>query len=424
MSIRDALTTAVADLRITTDEWNRLLKPHADFSAKEASPEARELLGAWANDAYELEAGAAEGLRHFLLSRGYSVPEQRPHGGCAQLQDQVLATNVSEQDAVFAALVERAGKCDAKVSVAVLDNSFDTAHPALDTKLWTNPREVAGDGQDNDGNGKVDDVHGWDFVDQDADPNGGATTGHGTHVTGIATAGSDQIDAIQLRTYSPITGEKVVQAIEYAAANGARVMNLSFKIDSAADKALILEAIARHPEILFVKSAGNDGQHLGAYDASSYLAKDQLPNLSVVASSDPDGKLSAFSNHGAPYATHAAQGGDVMSTLPNGTFDRLSGTSMAAPQVVNAAAKMLVLDPQLKPVDVQGMLADTSDRAEDWTRLTTSGGVINTAQAARLAALTGLVRSGLTAEAAADQLGLPQADRSRLLPLVPKYVAA
>lgn len=424
MSIRDALNTAAADFRISTDEWNRLLKPHADFSAKEASPEARALLEAWANDGYDLEAGAAEGIRHFLRSRGYAVPDQRPAGDGGALVNQVLASNVSEPDADFAALVDRAGQGEAKVTVAVLDNSFDTAHPALDEKLWTNPHEIAGDGQDNDGNGKVDDVRGWDFVDQDADPNGGATTGHGSHVTGIATAGTHQIQAMPLRTYSPITAEKVVEAIEYAAAQGARVLNLSFKIDDAAQKALIVDAIQRHPDILFVKSAGNEGQHLDAFDADAFLAKDQLPNLSVVASSDADGKPSDFSNHGAPWVTHAAQGGQVMSTTLSGAFDVHSGTSMAAPQVVNAAAKMLVLDPQLKPSQLQEMLAETCDRAEDWSKLTTSGGVINVAKATRLAALTGLVRSGMTADVAAERLALSEADRGRLLPLVSRYVAA
>jgi subtilisin family serine protease len=112
----------------------------------------------------------------------------------------------------------------------------------------------------------------------------------------------------------------------------------------------------------------------------------------------------------------------VLSTIPGAGYEAISGTSMAAPAVVSAAAKCLVLDPGLSPEAVKRLLADTSDHRDDWAGAVQAGGPINSARACQLAALTGLVRRGETPQAAAAKLGLTREDRALQLPLVSRYV--
>jgi subtilisin family serine protease len=432
VSIRPIIQDVTADGRITAEEWTTKLKPASDGLAKRASDDTRALAELWASDRFTFEDGAARGLRSALTGFGYDVPSQRPQGSPDQLLKDLVKSNVTERDAEFDRLSEATGKTTGEVTVAVLNGGFDVGHDALEGKLWTNAGEVAGDGIDNDGNGLVDDIHGWDFAQNDADVKG---LTHGTHVTGIATRGTDRINAITNRVFdNDLSGEEIARAIDYAAANGARVMNMSFRINDAADLKPVVEAMKRHPEVLFVKSAGNDGNNepggarpggpgdLSTYDVNKYLAKQQLPNFAVVAAADADGTIADYSNFGAPFATHASRGTDVLASVDGDRFEKMSGTSMAAPNLATIASKMLLLDDQLTPVQLKEMLADTTDRSDHWTPLAASGGLASSDRAMRLAALTGLVRGGKTAEEAADQIGLAGDERTQLLALVPKYV--
>ncbi|MDY7226300.1 S8 family serine peptidase [Hyalangium rubrum] len=422
-TIRDAIKTVTADKKVTADEWKNVLKPAADKAPKEASADAREIAKLWASDAFEVDSTARRGMRDFLSSRGYEVPAAKPAGAKpAELEQAIISSNVTEADAAFQSLAAAAGRDKAEQTIAVLDSGFDINHEGLDTKLWTNPGEIAGDDKDNDGNGKVDDIHGWDFSTNDADVNSSESQGHATHVTGIATGGTDNVNSISLRVFSPFDSKKVAEAIDYAAANGARVMNMSFRVGTEADVKAITDAMKRHPEVLFVKSAGNDGRDIDTYDADAYLPFRELPNMAVVSAADPNGQKADYSNYGAPYATHATRGTDVVSSVPGGGYQPMSGTSMAAPGMTNVAAKMLILDPGLKPTDLKQMLAQTTDRSDAWKDATASGGLINAQRAYELAALTGLMRNGVPADAAAAQLKLSTASKDALLPLAQEYV--
>jgi hypothetical protein len=308
----------------------------------------------WASDSFEVDSTARRGMRDFLTSRGYEVPATKPAGAQpAELEQAIISSNVTEADAAFQTLATAAGREKSEQTIAVLDSGFDINHEGLDTKLWTNPGEVEGDDVDNDGNGKVDDVHGWDFSTDDKDVNSSEAGGHATHVTGIATGGTDNVNSISLRVFSPFDSKKIAEAIDYAAANGAKVMNMSFRVGTEADVKNIVDAMKRHPEVLFVKSAGNDGRDLDSYNADAYLPFRELPNMAVVSAADPDGQRADYSNYGAPYATHATRGTDVVSTVPGGDYEAMSGTSMAAPGITNLAAKMHILDPGLKPEDLK-----------------------------------------------------------------------
>ncbi|HYV49077.1 MAG TPA: S8 family serine peptidase [Myxococcaceae bacterium] len=422
--ITDAVKTITADGKVTTDEWMTKLMPELKDLPKRASQDTHALAELFASDQFTLEDGARSGLRGALLDFGYDAPAQRPTGKSPiQFLDDLVKSNVGEPDAEFNRLAEATGKNKDEVTIAVLNGGFDVTHDELDGKLWTNAGEVAGDGIDNDGNGLVDDVHGWDFAQRDGDVKG---LEHGTHVTGIATSGTDRINSITNRVFDDdLDGKEIAEAIDYAAAHGARVMNMSFRVDEAENLKPIVEAMKRHPEVLFVKSAGNDGRDLSKYNPDTYLARQQLPNLAVIAAADPDGTIADYSNRGAPFATHAARGTGVYSSVDGDQYTEMSGTSMAAPTFENAVAKMLLLDDKLTPEQLKGMLADTTDVSPQWKDLTASGGIINAGKAMQLAALTGLVRGGADAQKAADQIGLaPGAERDQLLALAAKYAPA
>jgi subtilisin family serine protease len=286
-----------------------------------------------------------------------------------------------------------------------------------------NQAEVPGDGVDEDSDGKVDDSHGWDFVDGNNDAGNPWGDWHGTHVAGIASEGTDRVNVMPLRVIgpSPYDVQKVADAVDYAAEHGAKVINMSFGFGTPERMAVIRDAIARHPDVLFVAAAGNDSKSLDQVDPNLELAANSLPNLAVVAATDAEGRLASMSNYG-PTATLAARGVDVVSTIPGAGYSPMSGTSMAAPQVTNLAGRMLVLDPNLSPTALKRLMSDASDVSADWQGKVASGGTVNEERATRLAALTGLVRGGKTPEAAADQLGLTSTERTRLVDLVNGYL--
>src|SRR5690606_30989098 len=129
------------------------------------------------------------------------------------------------------------------------------------------------------------------------------TNGHGTHVSGIITKGSDSVKVMGLTTIAGFNfSEKLaVEAFDYAAAQGAKVINMSFKVSNRADMAGVLEGMGKHPDILFVASAGNDGRDINSYVSEDYLKKNTLPNFIVVSSADQDETRASYSNYGQPW---------------------------------------------------------------------------------------------------------------------------
>jgi subtilisin family serine protease len=422
--LRTAIQAATADRTVTEREWQTMLRPALEALPPRATEGSRALLDVWASSRFQLEPEARRHMAESLRSLGYPVLTPRPaESSDRAFADLVASGNVGEVDQTFLRMAQRAGHASDEVNVAVLDNGFDLFHPELGRKGWVNAGEMASNGRDDDGNGLVDDSHGWDFVDWNNDTGNPHGDWHGTHVAGIATAGTDQVNLIPLRVLeAPYEVARVAIAAEYAIDHGAKVINLSFGVDTPERVRVMSELIARHPDVLFVAAAGNDGRSLESYDPSSFLASRELPNLAVIAASDARGGRWEHSNFG-PTATHAARGADVLSTIPGAQYQAISGTSMAAPGFVNAAAKCLVLDPALSPEAVKRLLAETSDRRADWDGAVQAGGPINSARACKLAALTGLVRRGETPQAAAAKLGLTREDRAQLLPLVSRFLA-
>jgi subtilisin family serine protease len=423
--ITRGIRAAKADKQITVEEWQSEIEPAADSTPLAASEVAEKVLSLWADDHYSIDPQVRQWMQAFLDSRGYDVPDARPSGvATSTLVRQLEDENVGETDRTFDAIAAKAGQTKNTVTIADIDNGFDLWHPELGHKGWTNPREIPGNGVDEDGDGRVDDSNGWDWVDWNNDVSNPNGDWHGTHTAVIATAGTDRVAFIPCRVLGgdqPYDPRALENACEYAIGNGAKVINMSFGIDTPERVSIMKGVLARHPDVLFVVADGNDNRSLSSYDPNSFLAANDLPNLAVVSASDAQGNKAGFSNFGGS-ATLAARGTDVLSTIPGAKYAKISGTSMASPAVVNCASKCLLLDPGLDPVKLKGLLADTSDKSANWAGLDEAGGVIDPQRAFQLAALTGLARRGSSLSAAADQLGLRGALRTELLALAPKYV--
>jgi subtilisin family serine protease len=265
------------------------------------------------------------------------------------------------------------------IVVAIIDNGFDAAHPDLRPRLWANPGETAGDGVDNDDNGFVDDVQGWDFLDDDADTSitaspalNDALRAHGTAAAGIVAAEADNgiatagacprctlmllraRDFERARTVMPL----LPAAIRYAVAHGADVISISdgrFAADVSAElDAEIVSALAEAEAmgVVVVASAGNDGAR-GVRLPAAY------PTVMAVASVGPELAPSATTSHG-PEVDVAAPGECVRTLdVDAGTRD-FAGTSAAAPIVAALAALVMSAEPSLDPAAVRARIRETA----------------------------------------------------------------
>ena len=216
-----------------------------------------------------------------------------------------------------------------QIIIAVLDTGMDLAHPDLAANLWRNPGEIAGDGLDNDGNGLVDDCHGYDFADADADPTDADL--HGSHVAGIIAGVSNNGQGITGTSYQArlmplkissdglsIDTAAEIAAIDYAVmmkARGVNVVAINASFGGAYSTTAESNAIqaAANAGIVFCAAAGNESSDNTT--TPTYPANYRLPNMIVVAASDSTDHLAAFSNYGTKVDL-AAPGTDIFSTIP------------------------------------------------------------------------------------------------------------
>jgi subtilisin family serine protease len=319
---------------------------------------------------------------------------------------------------------------DPAVVVGVIDTGVDVNHPDLAGSLWVNPGEVAGNGLDDDGNGYVDDVNGWNFADGNADLTD--EIGHGTHVAGIIAAQLDN----GIGTAGVCPGCRIMvlkfdldlaselEALAYAAANGAVVVNGSYS--GGQWSRLERDAFRRAGQagVLSVLSAGNqssdndmalDVDADGVGDSPAFPASYDLSSIVSVAASnhrDENGYSTAcdmapgprypcaFTNWGHDSVDLSAPGVDILSTVPGG-FGVFSGTSMAAPHVAGVAGLVKSLHPSYTPEQVkQAMLGSVDHPASlgvleafpggpDNGQFTRTGGRLNAHQALLVSAGAG-----------------------------------
>jgi len=262
---------------------------------------------------------------------------------------------------------------DPAVVVAVIDDGVDFSHPDLAAQAWTNPGESGGgretNGLDDDGNGYIDDVHGWDFCNNDNTVHDFGHDSHGTHVAGTIAASLDgqgvvgvapkvRIMALKFLDDDPLMGcgltSMAVEAIAYARSFGVVVLNASWGgYGPLAEFQPLYDAI-RDSGILFVAAAGNEAVDNDNDPFPAYPASFDLPNIVSVAAADRRGRLAAFSNYGHRTVDIAAPGVDILSALPadpvfpSAGWGYLNGTSMAAPHVTGVAALIASQDPSLR----------------------------------------------------------------------------
>ena len=287
-----------------------------------------------------------------------------------------------------------------EVIVAILDSGIRYTHEDLAANMWVNSGEIAANGIDDDGNGYVDDVHGINTVgidgertpETEGDP--ADDLGHGTHVAGIVGAVGDnglgvsgvawKVKLMALK-FLDSRGEgsdaDAIECIDYARANGARIINSSW--GGLDFNPLLGEAIAEANEsgIYFVASAGNQSSNND--DRPSYPASYAYPNVVTVTATDKRDGFASFANYGESEVELAAPGVSIQSTYFNSDDDyrALSGTSMAAPFVSGALALLITQFPEESMATVLNRLYSSTDTLESLARRCRVGGRLNIARA-------------------------------------------
>ncbi len=253
------------------------------------------------------------------------------------------------------------------VVVAVIDTGVDYTHTDLAANIWTNTREIAGNGVDDDRNGYADDIRGWNFVTETNNPMD--DNGHGTHVAGtIGAVGNNGIGISGLAWNIKIMALKfmdangsgmlsdAVAAIDYARVNGAKIINASW--GGGGFSTALQSAITRFQNAggIFVAAAGNEGANNAT--TASYPAN-YAGVISVAASTSSD-TLASFSNYGTNVDI-AAPGQNILSTIPGNRYASYSGTSMAAPHVAGALALLWGQSPALTATQLVSAVLSNTD---------------------------------------------------------------
>ncbi|MDX2040107.1 MAG: S8 family serine peptidase, partial [Acidobacteriota bacterium] len=285
-------------------------------------------------------------------------------------------------------------KGDKDTVVAVIDTGVDTRHPDLARNLWSNKREANGKkNEDDDRDGYVDNVSGWNFVNDT--PNVNDDHGHGTAMAGILAAETNnhqgiagvmwQASLMPLKALDS-TGSgaisDVVEAIDFAVNHGAGVINCSFGTEAFSQS--LLDAISRAASsgVLIVASAGNNGWDLSQtpYYPASYAAS----NLIAVAATNNSDLLATFSNYGANNVHVAAPGIDVLTTYPNNRYVTLTGTSAAAPLVAGVAGLLKSRRGFVSAQWVRKVIVDSARKVPSLNGKVSSGGVVSAGESIAL----------------------------------------
>lgn len=282
------------------------------------------------------------------------------------------------------------------VVVAVIDTGIDTSHPDLAANIWRNPGETPGNGIDDDRNGFIDDVHGWDFANGDSNPMD--DNGHGTHVAGTIGAVGDngrgvagvawQVSIMGLKFLSGSGSGSTSGAI--AAINYATKMRRDFGINVVATNnswggggfsTALRDAIQAggNAGILFVAAAGNESNDNDA--SPSYPASYASSSIISVASTNRRNELSGFSNYGATSVDLAAPGESIYSTIPGNSYDTYSGTSMATPHVAGVVALLASAAPQATASQIRSAILSSTTPVATLSGKVATGGLLNAAAA-------------------------------------------
>lgn len=289
------------------------------------------------------------------------------------------------------------------VVVAIIDEGFDNQHQDLASNSWINPNETANDGIDNDKNGYIDDVYGWDFDGNNNSTFDGAGDDHGTHVAGTIGAVSNTVGVVGVNWNVKMisckflgssggTTANAVKAVDYVTALKNKGINIVASNNSwggGGFSAALHAAISRANTagVLFIAAAGNSGTNNdatasfpGNYSISNksggktYAA---LANMIVVAAIASNGTKASFSQYGAKTVHLGAPGVNIFSTLPYNTYGSYNGTSMATPHVTGAAALYKSINSGASASAVKSGILTKVTKISSLTGKCTTGGRLN-----------------------------------------------
>ncbi len=251
------------------------------------------------------------------------------------------------------------------VTVAVIDSGVAINHSSLSSKIYVNEAELFGiPGVDDDGNGYIDDIRGWDFARKS--PLNNDTSGHGTHVAGVISGShsgpmkgvAPEAKILPLDFMEGGSGftSDAIEAIEYAKSNGARVINASW--GSSFCSKLLEDKINSlvNKNVLFVAAAGNSGNNISYWPEypAAFISEAQI----TVGSITQRGFMSSFSNYGN-LVDVMAPGDEILSTYLGNDYVYLSGTSMAAPFVSGLAALLVQKKPDITVHQLKSILLNS-----------------------------------------------------------------
>jgi subtilisin family serine protease len=259
---------------------------------------------------------------------------------------------------------------DPNIKIGVIDTGVDYNHPDLAANVWTNPGEIPGNGIDDDANGYVDDVHGYDFANNDGDPFD--DNGHGSHCSGtMAGVGNNNVGVTGVNWNAKIVGIKflsgsgsgstdgAIGGIQYAIVVGTRLTSNSW--GGGGFSQALLDAInaAGAAGQLFVAASGNSSANTDV--SPHYPSSYNSPYIIAVAATDHNDNLASFSNYGATTVDIAAPGVNILSTLPGNSYGLLSGTSMATPHVSGVVALAMGRYPGVPNLQIKTLLLNAAD---------------------------------------------------------------
>lgn len=278
------------------------------------------------------------------------------------------------------------------VAVAIIDTGVDFTHVDLQNSIWQNPGEIHGDGIDNDGNGYIDDVIGWNFYNNNNQVFTGYEDYHGTHSAGTVaasrgaygTAGianSHFVKIMPLKALGGVHGtgsvSSIIEAIKYAEANGASICNLSLGTSVYDEQ---LAQTIRDSKMLFIIASGNgdaSGYGFNTDIFPVYPASLPYDNIISVANLMFDGSLAKNSNFGYVSVDIAAPGSYIVSTLPGNNYAFMSGTSMAAPMVTGVAAMLYSYYTEASLSDVRSMILNSAKKLDSLSGKISTGGMLD-----------------------------------------------
>jgi subtilisin family serine protease len=276
-----------------------------------------------------------------------------------------------------------------KVIIAVIDSGIDLNHPDLKANIWINKGEIPGNRIDDDRNGYIDDVYGWNFIS--GNNNISDDDGHGTHVAGIIAAVGNNSKGVTgvmwSATIMPLKFldnegngyvDDAVSAVRYATKMGASIISCSW---GGSEYSQALKDVIDASSALVVCAAGNRGS--GANDDISpvYPACFTSKNIISVAATDASDVLASFSDYGLNSVDVAAPGTHICSTLPGSQYGYMQGTSMAVPYVTGLAGLIKSIRPDLSALQIKYTILNNVDYISSLAGKILTGGRINALKA-------------------------------------------